>query len=89
MLFAYNTNKCSYSEANTVLKKLHRAIDDQQHIQIIYLGSDGHTTQRTVRPLAVSGDRLKAYCLTRRAPRAFVIDNILAVYPASVTKKGA
>ncbi len=60
-------------------KQLQRAIEQQYHIQIIYLGSDGHTTQRTLRPLEIAGDRLKAYCLARRAPRVFVIDNILAV----------
>ncbi|MED4780359.1 WYL domain-containing protein [Brevibacillus choshinensis] len=44
---------------------------------IIYLGGDGKTTQRTLRPLEIVGDRLKAYCLTKRAPRVFIIDNIL------------
>ncbi|MBY0055004.1 WYL domain-containing protein [Brevibacillus agri] len=59
-------------------KQLQRAIDQHQHIQIIYLSSNGQTTKRTLRPLEIVGDRLKAYCLTRRAPRVFLIDNILA-----------
>jgi len=64
-----------------VVKELQRVIEHQQHIRIIYLDRDGQTTMRTLRPLEVTGDRLKAYCLTRKAPRAFVIDNILAVAP--------
>ncbi|WP_301170445.1 WYL domain-containing protein [Brevibacillus nitrificans] len=65
-----------------MVKELQRAIDHHKHIQIIYLGQEGQTTMRTLRPLQVMGDRLKAYCLTRKAPRVFVIDNLLAVAPA-------
>lgn len=72
-------NKCSYLEANNVVKELQRAIEHQQHIQIIYLGREGQTTMRTLRPLEIIGDRLKAYSYTRKAPRVFVIDNILAI----------
>ncbi|MGG1662862.1 WYL domain-containing protein [Brevibacillus sp. NRS-1366] len=64
-----------------MLKELQRAIDQHQHTQVIYLGNDGQMTLRTLRPLEVSGNRLKAFCLTRRAPRIFIIDNILAVEP--------
>lgn len=60
-------------------KELQRSIGQQQHIEIIYLGSQGKASKRTIRPLEIVGDRLKAYCLTRRAPRVFVIDNILAI----------
>lgn len=66
-------------EANSMKRQLQRAIQQHQYIRIIYLGSDGRTTQRTLRPIEISDDRLKAYCLTRKAPRVFVIDNILAV----------
>ncbi|GIO06193.1 hypothetical protein J31TS6_22210 [Brevibacillus reuszeri] len=62
-------------------KELQRAIDQQYLVQIIYLGSDGKTTQRKLRPSQITDDRLKAYCLTRRAPRIFAIDSILAVQP--------
>lgn len=67
-----------------MVKKLQRAIEQQQHIQVIYLGRDGKTTIRTLRPLEVTEERLKAYCLTRRAPRVFLIDNILAVQPVVI-----
>lgn len=62
-------------------KELQRAIELQQDIRIIYLGREGQTTMRTLRPLEVTSGLLKAYCLTRKAPRVFVIDNILAVAP--------
>lgn len=62
-------------------KELQRAISHQQNIQIIYLGSVGQATQRAIRPLEILGDRLKAYCLTRKAPRVFSIGNILAIQP--------
>lgn len=65
-----------------MVKELQRANGHQQHIQIIYLGREGQTTIRTLRPQEVTGNRLKAYCFTRKAPRVFVIDNILAVAPA-------
>ncbi|WP_425623044.1 WYL domain-containing protein [Brevibacillus borstelensis] len=67
-------------------KELQRAIVQQQHIEIIYLGSQGKATKRTIRQLEIAGDRLKAYCLTRKAPRVFVIDNILAINPVVVDR---
>ncbi|MGG3884373.1 WYL domain-containing protein [Brevibacillus panacihumi] len=60
-------------------KELQRAIIHQQNVQIIYLGRKGQTTQRIIRPLELAGDQLKAYCLTRKAPRVFAISNILAI----------
>lgn len=62
-------------------KELQRAINQQQNVQIIYLGRTGQATRRTVRPHEIVGDRLKAYCLTRKAPRVFAIGNILAIQP--------
>lgn len=62
-------------------KQLQRAISRQLQIQIIYLDRSGRTTMRRLRPLEIAGDRLKAYCFTRRAPRVFLIDNILALQP--------
>ncbi|CAM3367985.1 MULTISPECIES: WYL domain-containing protein [Brevibacillus] len=67
-----------------MVKELHRAMAQNQHIQIIYLGSQGQTTMRTLRPLEIVDGRLKAYCLTRKAPRVFVIDRILAVEPVVI-----
>lgn len=81
MLFAYNTNMSSVSEANNLEKELQRAISQQQNVQIIYIGSNNKATQRTIRPIEVVGNRLKAYCLTRKAPTVFAIGNILAIQP--------
>lgn len=62
-------------------KELLRAIKQHQHIRVIYLGNDGHTSIRVIRPLAIEGERLKAYCLTRKGPRVFSINNLLAIEP--------
>lgn len=62
-------------------KQLQRAIAQKQQIQIIYLGRTGQATKRIIRPLELAGDRLKAYCLARKAPRVFAIANILAIQP--------
>ncbi|RNB79044.1 WYL domain-containing protein [Brevibacillus panacihumi] len=62
-------------------KELQRAISQQKNVQIIYVGSNDQATQRTIRPIKVAGNRLKAYCLTRKAPRVFAIGNILAIHP--------
>jgi len=70
-------NKRSCLEADKLVKELQRAIEHQQHIRVIYLGRDGKTTMRTLRPLEVTEERLKAYCFIRRAPRVFVIDTYL------------
>jgi len=64
-----------------LVKELRRAIEHQHLIQVIYLGRDGKTTMRTLRLLEVTEDRLKAYCLTRKAPMVFAINNILAAEP--------
>jgi predicted DNA-binding transcriptional regulator YafY len=71
-----------------LVKQLKRAILHQQHVQVIYLGRDGQITTRILRPLEIAGDRLKAYCLTRKAPRIFAIDNILAVEPVGHGRAG-
>ncbi|MGG1661144.1 WYL domain-containing protein [Brevibacillus sp. NRS-1366] len=64
-----------------MIKEMLRAIKQQQLIRVIYLGNNGQTTIRVIRPLEVEGNRLKAYCLTRRGPRVFAINNILAIEP--------
>ncbi|MGD8188589.1 WYL domain-containing protein [Brevibacillus ginsengisoli] len=52
-----------------------------QAIEIIYLDRHGNISKRTVRPLEVKDNRLKAYCLTSKSPRVFLLENILAVHP--------
>lgn len=60
-------------------KQLERYINQQ--IYLIYLDRNGLTTKRTVRLLEIKNDQVKAYCLTKRAPRVFTIANILAIHP--------
>ncbi|MGG4495706.1 WYL domain-containing protein [Brevibacillus reuszeri] len=62
-------------------KEILRAIKHHQHIRIIYVGRDGQTTMRVISPLAIEGERLKAYCLTRNGPRVFFLSNLLAIEP--------
>lgn len=62
-----------------MVRELERALMQQRNIQIIYLDKQGGTTKRLLRPMEITGGRLKAYCLTKRAPRVFNTENILAV----------
>jgi hypothetical protein len=50
-------------------------------VEIIYQGAYGQITQRRIEVQAIVGGILKAYCLQRKAPRVFRIENILAVQP--------
>jgi hypothetical protein len=51
-------------------------------VEIIYLDRKGILTQRKIEVQAIKGSRFKAFCLDQRAPRIFLIENILAVMPA-------
>lgn len=48
-------------------------------VEIIYIGNNDEITQRRIEVRSVTGVVLKAYCLERKAPRVFRIENILAV----------
>jgi predicted DNA-binding transcriptional regulator YafY len=61
--------------------ELERYCQRQQTVELIYLSRSGETTKRAVNIIAVNGDRIKAYCYTRRAYRVFCLANILAVAP--------
>lgn len=64
-----------------MINQLRKYQSTGQPIELIYLDRNGKTSQRMVRILKISGDRVKAYCLTKRGPRLFVIESILAVQP--------
>ncbi|MFJ9497771.1 WYL domain-containing protein [Brevibacillus centrosporus] len=72
-----------------MLRELKRYLAADQLVDVIYLDRQGETSKRTLHLQSIEGGSIKAYCLSRRAPRVFKIDNILAIYPASVTKKEA
>ncbi|WP_240415048.1 hypothetical protein [Paenibacillus periandrae] len=52
-------------------------------IEIIYMGVDGRISQRLIEVRSVKSDSVMAYCLQRKAPRVFRLDNILAIQPAA------
>jgi len=61
--------------------ELQKYLISEQFVEVIYLDRHGNTSKRMIRLLKIRNGLLKAYCLTKRAPRIFVIDNILAVQP--------
>lgn len=50
-------------------------------VEIIYMGKKGKITQRKIEVRSVQNGMVKAYCLNHRAPRIFMIENILAIQP--------
>lgn len=55
-------------------------------VEIIYVGKDNEITQRRIEVRSIDGSSVRAYCLQRKAPRVFRIENILAVQ--LVTQQG-
>ena len=50
-------------------------------VEIVYWDRQGRWTQRVIVPLAVTDEWVRAYCRTRKAPRLFRLDRIMAVRP--------
>jgi predicted DNA-binding transcriptional regulator YafY len=55
---------------------------------MIYIDRRGNVTRRTVAIRRVAGDVVQAYCFSRKAPRSFKRDNILAIVPANGRRTG-
>lgn len=51
-------------------------------VDLIYLDRHGRFSRRRIRVLAVCDGLVRAYDLSRRAPRVFRTENILAALPA-------
>jgi predicted DNA-binding transcriptional regulator YafY len=51
-------------------------------VEIIYQGKDGRITKRYIQVRLIKDGIVKAYCLQRKCPRIFKIENILAAAPA-------
>ncbi|WJQ80241.1 WYL domain-containing protein [Brevibacillus brevis] len=68
-----------------MIQELRRYAARQQAVEIIYLKKDGEASRRTIRVVHIDGNKgsLKAYCYRRKAYRVFVLENILAIAPAS------
>ncbi|WP_159883550.1 hypothetical protein [Paenibacillus puerhi] len=50
-------------------------------VEIIYMGRNNRISQRVIEIRHVEAGVVKAYCLTKRAPRIFLMASILAVQP--------
>ncbi|USG65836.1 WYL domain-containing protein [Brevibacillus ruminantium] len=70
-----------------MINEMKKYLSAGQLVEIIYQDRSGKISKRTLRLQAIIGSKIKAYCLTRRAPRVFDIENILAVSPAGIVKK--
>lgn len=50
-------------------------------IEIIYLDTHNKITYRRVKVRSIRNGKVTAFCLNRKAPRSFIINNILAIVP--------
>ncbi|MFF2157093.1 hypothetical protein ACFVVQ_17525 [Paenibacillus chitinolyticus] len=50
-------------------------------VEIIYMDRKGAISQRDIRPLAIAGDKVKAYCYAQQGLRFFRSGHILAWVP--------
>ena len=57
-------------------------------VDVVYMDRSGRFTKRRVQVQSVRDGRAKVYCFERQAPRAFIIENILAIQPAAVRGVG-
>lgn len=62
-----------------MLREWQRYVTSGEPVDIIYLDEFGSITQRRVKPQALKGEAVIAFCFTRRAIRTFLFRNILAV----------
>lgn len=58
---------------------LHRSMDENMSLEMIYLGNDGKVTQRIIKVLEIHPDYIKAYCFLRHKKRTFRLSNILSI----------
>lgn len=55
-------------------------------VELIYIDGRGRITKRKVKIISISENHMQAYCFTRKAPRSFNINNILAAGPIKMRK---
>jgi predicted DNA-binding transcriptional regulator YafY len=65
---------------------IEKSIKNNEHLDMIYMTSDGVISQRKIRVFKVNKDTLQAYCYLRRSNRTFKFENILALIPISMKK---
>ncbi|MBD8035962.1 MULTISPECIES: transcriptional regulator [unclassified Solibacillus] len=59
-----------------------KAMQYNQTLDIMYLSKTHAISKRRIKLIKIAGNTVQAYCFTRHAKRTFIIDNILAAYPA-------
>ena len=59
-------------------KELEISLREHRPVSLIYLNREGELTQRVVQVTGMTEEGVQAYCLTRRQPRTFSRDGILA-----------
>lgn len=62
-------------------EQLIKAMNRRQLVTIMYMSKAGKITKRQVKILKITEGKFNAYCLTKRAQRTFIIDQVLAVVP--------
>ena len=55
-----------------------RGLENQQPIELIYMGADGKLSQRIIRVLSITDIHVKAFCYSKRKLRTFRKENILS-----------
>jgi predicted DNA-binding transcriptional regulator YafY len=60
-------------------KELEISLREHRPVSLIYLDSKGVITQRVVQVTELAKEEVRAYCLTRKGPRTFRRDQVLAV----------
>ncbi|MEI1421487.1 WYL domain-containing protein [Bacillus cabrialesii] len=57
---------------------LHRSLESQMPICIIYMKKDGTISKRTIIVRQKSKTQIKAFCLSKQQIRTFLLDSILS-----------
>ncbi len=68
-------------------EQLIKIMQRQQVVSMMYIAKSGVITKRRVKILKMMGDSFTAFCFTRQAKRTFIINNVLAIMPATHRKR--
>ncbi|MEH7250696.1 hypothetical protein V7111_01000 [Neobacillus niacini] len=63
-----------------------RSIEENFPLEMIYLSSDQHISQRKLLVKEVNDEYIRAYCLLRKQIRTFRRENILSIMPNNRSK---
>jgi predicted DNA-binding transcriptional regulator YafY len=68
---------------------LYRALEKDEILNMIYLDSKGHLSQRRIRILSINENQFRAFCFSKNQQRTFKFENILSIGQDSLVNKGA